>query len=235
MSDIEVTKINDGKCPLILFSGGLDSTYLLSERLKVTDVDILYVKGPQGSVKSKQELQAREKILKWMEKNRPFKVRTSYIEDISGIYIHHNQQFGQINSWFFSALNNCISHLHSSVEIAYVNGDDNNLMLPSIGYAWDHMQYVLFKDKTPLVFPLSLVSKQKILDSISVDLYKLTWVCELAANESDTVIDKYKPCGKCEACLTRKTEEYKYKIRNGHKFKKKHEHENTQIKIIDRG
>lgn len=223
------------KVPLVLFSGGLDSTYYLYKLLKETDVEILYIKGNQGDVKITAELKARENIIEWLSKKMKFKIRQSFIEDLSSASITRNYKFGQITPWLFGALNVVDSNIHSNVDISYVMKDDINEFIPNIKTAWDNLSYTIHSNPITLRFPLSLYKKQDILNDIPVKLYNLTWVCELpkATNVkySDNIITveknvdggyrKLRPCNNCSACISRKVEEYKYKLLNKRSFKDK--------------
>lgn len=54
------------KVPLLLFSGGLDSTYLVSYMLAENGpVDILYVNGGQAPEKMRLELEARQRNIQF--------------------------------------------------------------------------------------------------------------------------------------------------------------------------
>lgn len=208
------------RVPLILFSGGLDSTYLLFEALETTDVDILYVKGPQGDNKITCELNARENILEWLAQNRPFKVRNKDIIDISQATVTQDGKYRQILPWFFGALTIADSYKHSSVQIAYISSDGSSNHATTIGWAWDYLGSSTKNKKVDLAFPLIDVSKQDIMKRMPYELYKKIWVCEIPEKiENDvepTVV--WKHCGTCETCINKQTEEYKWSLKNQYDY-----------------
>lgn len=55
--------IQNGKRPLLLMSGGNDSTLLLLKMLKFTSVDIMYIPGVQGPIKSVAEVSSIHRII----------------------------------------------------------------------------------------------------------------------------------------------------------------------------
>jgi 7-cyano-7-deazaguanine synthase in queuosine biosynthesis len=195
------------KIPLILFSGGLDSTYLLSETLRYAHADILYITASQHPDKVIAEQNAIFNILKYLRANRPYRVRKVYSLDISSLPVFADYSFGQVPPWLFGSLATVDSTLHSRVSISYVMGDQISLYLDTIEKAWNALSGCTKLVLVPIEFPLKLISKKKIMAELHPDLYKLTWVCETPVKIEKT--GKIKPCGKCDACVTRKLEEYR--------------------------
>lgn len=198
---------NNEKLPLILFSGGLDSTYLLSETLKNGSCDILYIAAAQGENKIKAEQEACKKIIKWLEKNKPFKIRNTYFVDITSLPVITNYSFSQPSSWIFGALSVCNENIHNEVQIAYVLGDQISCHLINIHDAWNALSIFSKHQKINLIFPLCFTTKNKIMKEMEPKLYNLTWVCEtpIKLKRYNTL----KPCSKCASCINRKVEEYR--------------------------
>jgi 7-cyano-7-deazaguanine synthase in queuosine biosynthesis len=195
------------KIPLILFSGGLDSTYLLSETLRTSHADVLYISASQHPDKVTAEQNAIFNILKYLRPKRPYRVRKVYSLDISNLPVFTDYSFGQVPGWLFGSLATVDGAIHSRVSISYVMGDQVSLYLDSIEKAWNALSTCSKIVLTPIEFPLKLTSKKKIMAELHPDLYKLTWVCETPIKIVKT--GKIKPCGKCDACITRKLEEYR--------------------------
>lgn len=213
---IKATEVK--KIPLILFSGGLDSTYLLYETLKTSDADILYVKGPQGKDKIDAEMKARDRILTYLENcdELKFRVRRSHVVD-GNKDPAADHAFGQIGPWFMGGMDTYETSRHSEVQIAYVSTDGITSQLSTILHAWESLAAAYKLGLVPLKFPLQLYGKYDILLRIPYDLYMRTWVCELPVAEVDYGINVTE-CGRCPACITRKVEEYRYELKEGRNY-----------------
>lgn len=197
--------------PLVLFSGGLDSTYLVSTLLMNGPVDVLYVNGGQHSEKIKKEIEARDKLIALMNQIYPYKIQGQY-EILDTVYKHdgENKKWIQPNAWMQGAYRVLKPGRHGSVKIAYVRDDGAAFgrKLPtmetqweatlSLGYAGDHV---------PLEFPVIHMSKLEILEEIDKRLLEHIWVCEKPENG--------KSCGKCVPCDTIDTALYRYKKKHG--------------------
>jgi hypothetical protein len=203
------------KRPLILFTGGADSTYLLHHTLaNLSDADVLYIEGPIGASKIKAEKIARLDILdKLKDMGLRFEVRQELSVDLSGLRSNRKQCFAQPYLWLLGALNALDPDEHSSVQIAYLFGDDAGTVNSELISAWDHLVYVTFRDRIRLEFPLldHGVRKSYILENLDGSLKELTHSCELPAiNDFGKVLT----CGTCAACLTREVEEYRISLKN---------------------
>lgn len=200
-------KYTDGPVPLVLFSGGLDSTYLLSQLLMETEVEVLYVRGPQGHDKERMEDLARSNILDWMAEHRPYRVReiNSFRLPI-GMVTNDDVAFQQVLPWLYAALCTVNGKRHSKVVISYVLGDQISQELGNLQAAWTSLVAATHHRGAPLEFPLSYVSKQTILEELPESLYEHVWYCELP--------DDGLPCGKCPACITHESELHKRALKN---------------------
>lgn len=208
---------NTGKIPLVLFSGGLDSTFLLYSLLDVVPVDILYVDGCQGVSKATAELKAREKIIRLLESRGDlrlsctFKVRNQIIAN-HGNEVIAEYRFAQVLPWIYGAISN-YTREHSSVAISYVLGDDICGDLKDVRTAWDLISNFTKQHPVPLAFPLRRIRKTDIYKILPEKLLKLVWVCEnpneIKRAGRGTV---FKPCGKCVPCITQKVTEYRLEL-----------------------
>lgn len=209
------------KRPLVLFSGGLDSTFVLWRHFKNNrPSDYVYIEGGQGTRKVNCEMETRERIIRWMEDNRAegertpsnynrFNVQPSKVSLATGV----NTSWTQPIAWIIGALSVADSDRHSCVEVGYVMGDEATQLIDQMQTAWTAL-WRISKTGEPisLEFPLRITSKTTILSEMPAELYALTWVCETPAG---TTIDGFKQCGTCRACETRLVEEYRWSLRHG--------------------
>lgn len=185
------------RIPLVLFSGGLDSTYLVSYLLSETGpVDILYVNGGQSFTKITRELEARDKLIELMNRIYPNKIRNQY-ELLHPVYLHNEvaKKWTQPNAWMQGAFSVLNPEIHSALNVAYVNDDGAyfGYHLQDIKDQWRSMQVVGTKgDHVELTFPIIHIDKINILEQIDKRLLPHVWVCELP-------IDR-KACQICAPC-----------------------------------
>lgn len=193
------------KRSLLLFSGGLDSSYVLYNHARLGEgCDLLYIDGGQAAGKIEMERIHRDKILDYLYAE----YRVTYTDHIvngpnlaGGKSIAWSQPF----PWLYGALFKVDPDVHSSVEISYVMGDEMSTHIDNLVAAWNALWPVVkIGPVVPLTFPLRYRSKSTILRDIPEKLYRLTWVCEAPKEK--------KPCHNCAACITRKTEEFRYEL-----------------------
>lgn len=184
------------KPPLILFSGGLDSTYLLWQRLQTTNVEVLYIRGPQGEDKTEMEDKARERIREWLctKGKTPYSILKTYDVEMPHGDQSQDNTFSQLLPWFYAALNKSTGYRHSCVEMAYVMGDQISYFLNDIARAWDTLAWAIKGAPVELKFPLIMKHKHAMIKEMPTELYNLIWYCELPENKE--------ACGKCPACYT---------------------------------
>lgn len=236
------------KRPLILLSGGVDSTYLA--QLAVSErhgFDRLYIKGGQGVNKIAAENEAVEAIVARLDITLAdcidSELRSCRVcEPVFSFdnFNHHyfpHQGFFQAYSWFFGAMSAANGSRHSSVQIGYLAGDQIAAGAYRLIQAWE-MLWPVFKqgDFVPLEFPLldKYYTKQIVLRQMNMELYKLTWVCErpvVKAQGEDTV---YLECENCDACVNRKVEADRYKLLNGRSLPDT-VHEERKAKLLELG
>lgn len=206
------------KRPLIFFSGGLDSTALLYERLKTTNVDVAYANGNQHPIKAHVERECRRKIITAIEAESSFRVierldipaigRTDRyaLESMSGTMGIIGFRGPQQMAWFLAALWAVNLEEHSCVEIGIVMGDSSAHVSSDFSQAWCHLIRVCkadafdLGDRIPrLCFPLLNRTKKEIYQSLPSEIRDLTWTCE-----SPRWITGKGPeaCGQCAPCIT---------------------------------
>lgn len=203
------------KRPLLLFSGGADSTCRLQELLQTTDVDLLYATGHICPRKQTMELKRRSEIIEYIDRSlrkkkiTPFSVVNNYIVTArSNLPINKNHSLQQPQNWLFAALAYYNPHQHSHLEICYVKSDDAVLWHREIRSAWKNLCKVSFgymdeiEDKMyEIRFPLLLRTKEAIYQELSPTLRKLVWVCEVPRPSG--VKGTYQACGHCFPCQVR--------------------------------
>ncbi len=205
----------DAKRPLILFSGGLDSTFLLFDRLKHHgNVDVLYADGGQHIVKIHAEKLAREKIITALEKHTPHRVINRYEvgkighAEADGVLklpsIHRPQQ----TSWFLAALFTINPEIHTGVEIGNVLGDDNLGYVADLSKAWHHLMRATrlgcFHYEPPAMrFPIMEFDKSRCWNALPEDVRELVWTCETPKwGPNNEGANAAIPCGICVPCRT---------------------------------
>lgn len=202
------------KCPLILFSGGLDSTALVYRRLQEGPCDVMYADGGQSVFKIQAELKARRKIIEYLNTVCPYKVRQDYrIDQHVSLASSPDLRYSQPAAWLFIALMIADPSKHSSVQVGYVYDDGGFCRwLPNIERAWVELQsFSRWGGPIPLEFPLIDIPKVQLLAAIDPELINMIWVCEQPKYDEPT-----KQCGKCGPCRKALAVLAEYKETYGH-------------------
>lgn len=175
------------KVAQVLWSGGLDSTYMIYKLLQEHyHVDAYYVKIGNNPAKTKRELLAIRKLSKLFTEY-DFEYTGILTEFTINISKNNELKYSQPPIWLFSAY-----YLTGPVFIGYVMNDD------SISYIDDYRKIVKNLNKlrlTPLQieFPLSKISKVEILLTLPKKFLNNITYCE--SEEKDN-------CAMCSSCLT---------------------------------
>jgi 7-cyano-7-deazaguanine synthase in queuosine biosynthesis len=194
------------RVPLILFSGGLDSTYLLHDRLLRGDVETLYVAASQCPKKIKRELAARKKIIDYLNKHCEYSIRRDNV-----VHLDIDTQNGPVMDcswaqpfmWLTGALKISDGDFrHSCLEVGYVSGDSILSRLHNITQAWEHLQAFTKHHPIPIQFPLQTRLKHDMLRTLHVPLWEHIWVCEMPVKPKGRGKRNYVACGECPACDT---------------------------------
>lgn len=184
----------------------MDSTFMLYEALKVSDVYTCYIKANQHPAKAIMEIRVRKKLISMLEEMTGNKVLDDKVIDLgkSLFYLdHHDKAWGQAHVWLFGLIYVTRSDRHSKVCIGNVMGDDITMHLEDMQHAWNYTQKFAKSTWIPLEFPLAYKSKDTIIDQLPVELFPEMWICETPEGlwNSDEMDDQ-KPCGQCSACIT---------------------------------
>lgn len=212
-----VKKKNKDKVPLMLFSGGMDSTYLLHTLLAKGDVDVLYVKGGQAADKITQELAVRKRIIWKLEQLTGNRVRYDHHVSTDQLFAGMpNYSWCQPAMWMTGALHHVDSSRHSKLVIGYVSDDGIISRLHNIKRAWHHLQMFSKHSKpVPVEFPLHTTSKQSIMKMMDVRMWDYIWVCEMPIDKEGVT----SACGNCVPCLTQHGQLAIYEKANGRTYR----------------
>lgn len=196
--------ISDQGVPLVVFSGGLDSTYLLCWMLQnYKEVDILTVELKGHVYKTPREKQARERIIAELVKMR----RDD--PDKFGKIRHHREEQGkgfieqgilpiasQPLEWMRAAMHS-LSTDTTKVVLGYVKSDSNE-RLESMVKAWDLLIYALHVEAVGgkvvnLEFPIIGCEKEFILTQLPINLLRHVSWCETQSPKQF--------CNSCMPCV----------------------------------
>ena len=196
------------KVPLILWSGGLDSTYLLWDRLSNGYiVDVLYVALSNNDSNNKREEKARNKLRKILDKaDYSAKIRMEkyhYIPEIK----NNTLQLPQPLLWNEGMVLNYNKDIHTCVEIGYVKGDDFWHFRDKISEYQKLMFKVHHEVDVSIDYPLEWISKATIIDRMSEDETGKQLLDNIRYCEDGESKD---PCGQCPSCIKHEEALYTY-------------------------
>lgn len=205
---------SSGKRVLLMFTGGLDSTYLLRKLLSEGNmVDLLYVTGVACSKKHENELIARQQIIDTFkaDESLPGRIVAEQIANLRQYSMDNDNvgmAFQQVLPWFYSLMKHVNPEKHKYAAMGYVNGDSVAYWLPKVEIAWRELMQVVYPIEDAndpilkLALPLMTTTKRTIIKSLGRDLLSKIWVCELPISVTSDDAPKYKSaCDQCPACL----------------------------------
>jgi len=191
------------KRPLILFSGGLDSSHLLWNN---PTADTLSIELVSSYDKVKWEKAARERVIGYIkhvnkERDPDFWPGRNFTTEYSITANTNPNHLNQMAVWFNKMFEYADPSMHSSVMIGYTGGD---CAIPDMAYlttAWDSLwkasRIRTYKDMPPLEFPLAQWSKAEQVRHLPDELISRTWSCEAPFNQNGI------ECGVCLPCRTK--------------------------------
>jgi hypothetical protein len=191
----------------VLFSGGLDSTYLVWKNLKDGNhVVPIYVEIENNHIKTVLEKNRVELLHKEFEKEFPCdydgrKIRDiNYALKVSVGTSESSLYFKQMPIWIF-ALMYCQSLEIDELQIGYVGNDDAISYLNDLQNIYNSYQPI-FETMKPLAFPLSKYHKYMMVTELPKQYLKLVVSCEqpTIVGKEDVEIIQYEPCGVCTPC-----------------------------------
>lgn len=186
----------------VLFSGGLDSTYLIRKNLEDGNVVTpYYIEIENNSNKIKLEKDRIEKIINLFKKDYGDLIRdVQYSVNIYVKVFENTLIFKQIPIWILGLLYSNNKFL-DEFQIGYVMNDDAISYIKDIKKIYYSYNSILEK-VIPLKFPLIKYKKEMLLNELPQKYFDLTVTCEepYIDDEYENGLLKYRPCGKCEAC-----------------------------------
>jgi hypothetical protein len=194
------------KSVAVLFSGGLDSTYLVWKNLKDgNEVVPIYVEIENNEVKSILE-KNRVKLLR-TEFAKEFNLEKRLIHDVKfaiKVGVHANEgslYFKQVPIWLFSVVFLQGMDNIDEIQIGYVSNDDAISYLDDIQNIYKSYQTVSEPMK-PLAFPLTKKKKYMMANELPKQYFDLIFSCEMPKiiGSKDAEIIKYEACCDCVPC-----------------------------------
>jgi len=189
------------KVPLIVWSGGVDSTLCLLNELKTNDVvDTVYFRLGNNSKQTRMELIAIKKIRKLLQKDN--KIINLQIQEIAALPSNNNLFLPQPALWISNIVYFINSSRHNRIVFGYIKGDD----FWHIKTEFESLYLNLCKivcvenDSPSLYFPYEWWTKKQIKQEMKKkykNVYKLISYCENP--------EEGKPCEKCGSCLQHKS------------------------------
>lgn len=219
----------------VLFSGGLDSTYLIWKNLKEkNEIFPFYVEILNN--KNKTILEKNRIFLLYEQFSKEFKNKIHEPKNILSITVNHNTNhlmLKQIPIWILSILFS-LNENFDEFQIGYVMNDDGISYINDIKKIYNAYKPIL-DVHTPLIFPLTKMKKDEIVNNLPKKYLNLTVSCEIPKiiGDKNAKILNYKPCGYCEPCKRIINHRYYEKFKNDiHDFYKKIEIENSKNTIL---
>jgi len=183
---------------LLMFSGGIDSAYLLVKLLTTTDDKLLvhHIHIATDFNRHKAEAESCKKIVEFCQKAyRTF----SYTE--SGIdhrrFLSHGYDLiaagfeaGVVASSFCAATKQNVDRWTVGLSLA------DHPLRRRLKNAAECCKFNCQQGVAPEFVEFPRVSQQEEIDYLPYDLYKMTWSCR-SPRQAD---NQFKPCGWCESC-----------------------------------
>lgn len=194
----------------ILFSGGLDSTYLVWKNLKEgNSVTPIYVEIENNETKTILEKNRIELLHKEFKKEFDSDAywegnsKLKYIKYLFSVGVDANENslyFKQVPIWIVATL--FMQSLDvDEIQIGYVSNDDAISFLDDIRKIYKSYQAICEPMK-PLKFPLTKFKKEQMARELPENYLKLVISCEnpQIIGNKDTELIEYLPCCRCEPC-----------------------------------
>lgn len=189
----------------VLFSGGLDSTYLLWKNLKegnhVIPIYIEISNNINKSILEKNRVKLlHEKFSKEFNKDKYLLRDINYAVTVGVNASEDSLYFKQIPIWIFGAI--FLQSMHfDEIQIGYVMNDDAISYLDEIKKIYNSYKGIL-DSITPLSFPLTKMKKIQMACELPREYLDLVVSCEnphIVDGKKSKIIE-YEPCCDCPAC-----------------------------------
>jgi hypothetical protein len=190
---------------------------------KGLQVDYIYADGAQGESKSSVEMDSRSENIDLIKEYWPGWYPHSGGRVLSKVNLSQTPKakWRQALPWMVAAMEIVDPDIHSSVNIGYCADDDTLQEKYSMIEAWNAMwKFTKKGDVVPLEFPLQLTHKFVMLRDLPPEIYAATWICELPITNARKGATA---CGRCEPCMTREVEKFRFKLRTHKSLEEHHE------------
>ena len=183
---------------VILFSGGLDSTYLAWRNLKDGhEVVLKTIKIENNENKTKMEMTAIDKI--HAELYKEFSNKVTLDKEFVKVNINTSftcsLRFSQMPIWIFSSL--FLSSDFDEIQIGYVMNDDAVSHIGDLKRMYSSYQPIYSRKLPKLSFPIIKRKKYELLEELPNNYKNLVVFCETPnINEDGT----NRECGTCHSC-----------------------------------
>lgn len=201
----------DQKIPLVLYSGGLDSTFLMHLLLQKQDVDMLYVHCNGTEERRLKEMGAMERAVAYFRDAHAQDLyqglpRALFEVTLDQTLIHTpDRRLIQPAAWIIGAICRFDPARHSELIAGYVLGDTAPVLKTEMEAVWRNLYAIMHfcdpKEAPSIRYPLveDGYDKCRILEDLPVDLADKLWYCELPARLKDS--ERIVFCGTCPSCV----------------------------------
>ena len=206
------------KTVIVLFSGGLDSTYLLWKNLKEgNSVHPVHITIKANQKKTIIEKNAIDKIYAMAKEEFPDKLgKLSHVYEFNGIDLQQNVGWAQLPVWMLGILYSPTLSYASEVQIGYVMGDDIVSYKKEIKNIFNSYRPFLNDDSkhVKLKFPLYQKGKRDIINELPKKYLTRVVFCEDPQGVKETGEDVFHTnCETCGSCKTYKHRDIFYKFK----------------------
>lgn len=187
----------------VLFSGGLDSTYLVWDNLRKGNIVHPFYFTIENNLNKPELEKNRVNLLykSFYETYGDLINPPEYVMSVEVMSIQSKLHLQQLPVWILG-LQYCQMDFLDEIQIGYVMNDD------AISYIDDirdiYQSYSKISDnQIPLKFPLIKHKKEEIYSELPKIYRDLTITCEnpTIINSDNSEILDYEPCGTCAACI----------------------------------
>ncbi len=217
---------------LCCLSGGLDSTYMVYQFLRLGyHVDPLYVEITNNAAKVAREEVALKAIMNTFEdaiERGELPGKLSGVERISvSVSCCKNLFFKQVLPFLSSLASSVDVNAHEMVAIGYVMNDDAISYLDDIRAVWKSFDRIAKSPMPELAFPNAKITKNVILEYLPAKFMQhVTW-CEYGEPGD------MKFCGDCPACRRAEGHRGRYEQLTGTRHKTRKELRRERMTGID--
>lgn len=196
------------RIPMILTSAGVDSAAMLTQAVKNSAVDVVYVKVEDDAELARYELDILNITVKELRKTTEHDINVTVLT-AAPFMAEHDAELVKATRILMAAVGQVDPNRHSVVRMGGFGEDEIIRSRDKLSKLWFALNATTKWKPVPLEFPLVPYSKLDILGMMSPDILELTWSCELMAAA---------PCGKCSSCKSIKNAHGEFYRKNGRNF-----------------